>query len=200
MKLAIFDIDGTLAATSKVDADCYVQAVQEVLNILIDDSDWSNFRNYTDSGILAEVFENAHNLKIDAGSAAAVESRFIELLEDKKVQAPELFNEVTGAVAMLNSLQEKSDWRVSFATGCWRKSAELKLSQIGIEPEKLALATCDKFYGREEIMLDAGFAFVGLEHGNHHKKLSNEGVSHILTGYQSFEEVLAAIEEARKPT
>jgi beta-phosphoglucomutase-like phosphatase (HAD superfamily) len=57
MNLVMFDVDGTLTATNTVDTHCFVQAFKEVLNIDLIDTDWSNYKQSTDSGIVAEIIE-----------------------------------------------------------------------------------------------------------------------------------------------
>lgn len=54
MNLVMFDIDGTLVESYDFDASCFVQAVQNVLDICID-TDWSKYVHVTDSGILDEI-------------------------------------------------------------------------------------------------------------------------------------------------
>jgi len=55
MHLVVFDIDGTLTDTNKVDGVCYWQAVREVLGLAQEQPDWSGFRHVTDVGIAAEI-------------------------------------------------------------------------------------------------------------------------------------------------
>jgi len=43
MQLVIFDIDGTLTDTNKVDADCFVRAFYEEFNILHINQNWQYY-------------------------------------------------------------------------------------------------------------------------------------------------------------
>ncbi len=155
MQLAIFDIDGTLTATSKVDADCYVQAVKDVFSIDVDGSDWSQFRHYTDSGIFSDVFKQARGRRPTVEEDKLVQKRFLNLMREAFNTSPELFAEVPGAIKMLQQLRLTENWVVALATGCWRLSAEMKLDCAGFEWAALPLATCDGFYRREDIMRDS---------------------------------------------
>ncbi len=155
MKLVIFDIDGTLTATSKTDADCYVQAIRDVFGLEVDDSDWSRFRNYTDSGIFAEVFEKQNGRPPSVEEDRRLQRHFLQLLKKTFAEEPDLFTEVPGAGHTLQHLRRQEDWAVAMATGCWRCSAEFKLDCARLEAKDLPLATCDGMHRREEIMREA---------------------------------------------
>src|SRR6516162_1489083 len=45
MRLVIFDIDGTLTQTMKVDADCFVRSLAEVCGFRDVDTDWSGYKH-----------------------------------------------------------------------------------------------------------------------------------------------------------
>ena len=55
MHLVMFDIDGTLTRSCGIDSRCFVDALCEVLGIQSIDTDWSNYRHTTDSGIAQEI-------------------------------------------------------------------------------------------------------------------------------------------------
>ena len=57
MKLAVFDLDGTLTQTNAVDDICFILAFADAG---IDDlnDDWSEYQNITDSGVTHEAFLN----------------------------------------------------------------------------------------------------------------------------------------------
>jgi beta-phosphoglucomutase-like phosphatase (HAD superfamily) len=52
MHLVMFDIDGTLTETMKVDEECFVRSFMDVFGFSDIDTDWSHYRHTTDSGIL----------------------------------------------------------------------------------------------------------------------------------------------------
>src|SRR5437773_2833277 len=51
MHLVMFDIDGTLTETMKVDEECFVRSFNDVFGLTDIDTDWSNYPGTTDSGI-----------------------------------------------------------------------------------------------------------------------------------------------------
>ena len=58
MKLAIFDIDGTLTRTNEVDEICFVQAFADAHAITGFDTNWDGYRHATDSGITIQIFQD----------------------------------------------------------------------------------------------------------------------------------------------
>ena len=57
MTLILFDIDGTLTATSRCDADCYAAAFERTFSIPLPTTDWHAYKFVTDTGIITEVLE-----------------------------------------------------------------------------------------------------------------------------------------------
>ncbi|MFQ5651558.1 MAG: HAD family hydrolase [bacterium] len=155
MNLAIFDIDGTLTATSKVDSDCYVQAFKEEFRLEIEDGDWSRFKNYTDSGIMVEIFQDEFGREPTPEEHQAVQLTFLKLLTRAFETSPDLFKEISGACTMLSRLRREKEWGIALATGCWRVSAEFKLDKAGFERAAIPISTCDQNVAREAIMLNA---------------------------------------------
>jgi beta-phosphoglucomutase-like phosphatase (HAD superfamily) len=131
----MFDIDGTLTASDRVDTECYVQAMSEHLGVAID-SDWSRYRHITDSGIAAELFE-MHDRPTQG--IAIVQRRFVELIERALQTNPGSCAQVAGAADFLTRVRRSPGWLVGLATGGWEGSAKAKLRQAGIEIEGLAL-------------------------------------------------------------
>jgi beta-phosphoglucomutase-like phosphatase (HAD superfamily) len=56
VKLAIFDVDGTLTSTNKLNDEAYLTALLAGLHLQVIDRDSSSYRQVTDPGILDEVF------------------------------------------------------------------------------------------------------------------------------------------------
>ena len=55
MTAIIFDIDGTLSNTTKVDDKCFIKAFKIVFGIDISNQNWSELTNVTDWGITEEI-------------------------------------------------------------------------------------------------------------------------------------------------
>jgi phosphoglycolate phosphatase-like HAD superfamily hydrolase len=167
MRLAVFDLDGTLADTLAVDHRCFVDAFRLEHGIDFTDDDWSNYRQTTDSGITPEVLERHLGRPSTAAEVERHKQRFIELLERASAAEPDGFREVAGAADLLAALAARPDWRVVVATGSWRDSARLKLRLAGLDRFGLPLASADDAETREEIvahgvaLADGGGPFEG---------------------------------------
>ena len=147
-RLLMFDIDGTLTTTNRVDTACYVRAMSEHLGIAID-SDWSRYRHVTDSGIAAELFKTHHR---PSAELPVVRRRFIELVEHALRTNPGCCEQVPGAAKFLRGVRCTPGWIVGLATGGWSGSARAKLRQAGIDFDGLPFASADDAEARVEIM------------------------------------------------
>jgi len=55
MNLAVFDLDGTLTTTFAVDVQCFVQAFRIALNIERLNTNWTEYHDVTDSGLVTRA-------------------------------------------------------------------------------------------------------------------------------------------------
>lgn len=155
MKLAIFDIDGTLTDTNSVDSQCFVEALAEAHNITQVTTDWSAYPHTTDSGITLHIFQEKFGRAPLAGELTAFKRCFVRLLEAQYTSASAKFSEITGAARVFETMKREPDWAVAIATGCWRASAVLKLKAAGIEIEEIPAAYAEDGLSREEILKTA---------------------------------------------
>ncbi|MDB5037744.1 MAG: hypothetical protein JWQ35_1272 [Bacteriovoracaceae bacterium] len=151
MNLAVFDIDGTLTNTNKVDGECF-QKTFETLHGLSDvSSDWSAYRHSTDSGIVNEVFKTRLKREPSSQDLLGFIDQFIR--EFKKIHAinPLEFSEIQGATECIRNLPAMG-WRISISTGAWRRSAEFKLSKASFHYEKIPSAFAEDAFDRTKII------------------------------------------------
>jgi len=149
MRLLVFDIDGTLARTNSVDSDCYKKAVIFLLGDVKFRNTWSDYTNVTDEGILLEI-ANDNKIEINKEIKNSIKKSFLNLLEIKfSKNKPE---EVPGGIAFLQNLT-RLNIAFSFATGCWKDSALLKLSRTGYNIHADLVSSSDNNIKREQIML-----------------------------------------------
>jgi phosphoglycolate phosphatase-like HAD superfamily hydrolase len=144
----MFDVDGTLTATDRVDTECYVRAMSEHLGAAVD-GDWSRHRHVTDSGIAAELFERHRRA---AGEVSVVRRRFVELLERALRSRPESCRQVEGATDFLARVRRSGGWLAGLATGGWGASARSKLRRAGVDVRGLPFASADDAESRVDIM------------------------------------------------
>lgn len=155
MKLAIFDIDGTLTETNEVDNECFVRAFAESHQISDIETDWTKYKHVTDSGILLEIFETKLERAPKEKDFAAFKHCFIKNLKEFAGKDAKLFAEIPNAKIMLEKLRLEKDWAIALATGCYYDSAELKLRAAKLNIKDFPIATADDAVSREEILLIA---------------------------------------------
>src|SRR5215471_21784601 len=104
MRLVIFDIDGTLTQTMKVDADCFVRSLAEVCGFHDVDTDWSGYKHATDSGVFHEIYKARTGRLPSAFEISRFRQHFVDLLE--QMSAGAAFTPVPGAALLLSRLAE----------------------------------------------------------------------------------------------
>ena len=153
MKAILFDIDGTLIESMAVDTELYFASVNEVLGPVRIRDRLSDYDHVTDSGILAQLFDD-NGFRFDPKLAAAVRAAFVHSVR-KHIEAAGPFPAIDGAVDFFQQARGSDDTRVAIATGGWRGSARLKLASAGFEIDGVPLVTCDDAPSRIEIMRTA---------------------------------------------
>ncbi len=152
MKLAIFDIDGTLTNTNSVDNECFVKALAEAHAITEIDTDWASYPHTTDSGIAQHIFQKKFGRTPGDTELDKFKACFVNMLGEQYRSNSSSFAEVPGASIALNRLKRESDWAIGIATGCWRESALLKLRAANIDIHGIPAAYAEDGLSREEIL------------------------------------------------
>ena len=149
----MFDIDGTLTQSSEVDAACFISAMKTAFNINHINADWSKYKHFTDSGIFGEIFESHFHRKPEAVDFDLIKANFIQVLKAAIEKSRICCSEIAGAVSAFNWLKNNQNYAVSFGTGCWKESAELKLKSAGFDFIDIPFAGAEDSIEREKIML-----------------------------------------------
>ena len=152
MRLAIFDIDGTLTETNSVDEVCFVQAFADAHAIKDVSTDWGAYTHTTDSWITREILRERLGRQPDEAELEKFRSRFVSLLEARRAQDAGHFAEVAGASTALERLGREPGWAVAVASGCWRESGLMKLRAAGVETRGAPAAFAEDGMSREEIL------------------------------------------------
>lgn len=155
MKLAIFDIDGTLTNTNSVDDECFVKALAEAHGITEINTDWASYTHTTDSGITLQIFQEKFGRDPEAAELAKFKSCFFDMLSEQYHSNPSSFTAIAGASVALSRLRQESDWAVAIATGSWRESAFLKLRAAKIDIDGMPAGFAEDGVSREEILQSA---------------------------------------------
>ncbi len=133
MKLVIFDIDGTLTQTSRVDEICFTRAFADTHGLEILAEHWSGCPHVSDSGVTQHLFQYYFGRDPLDHESGAIKQRLVDLLEEHRRLDCSYFAEIPRAAETFNHLVESRGWAKAIATGCWRPSAEMKLRAASIE-------------------------------------------------------------------
>lgn len=154
MKLAIFDIDGTLTRTNTADQICYMQTAAELLGAEKEDFDPESFTHFTDACMADELWRRHKGAPMVADLVHFQQVYFSKLKENYR-STPHLFSPLLGAADILARLAA-AGWAIALATGCWRESAEMKLRFSGVGlPHDVPMGTSSDAYSREGIVRHA---------------------------------------------
>lgn len=148
----IFDIDGTLTNTTKVDDKCFISAFKNVFGIDISNQNWSELTNVTDWGITEEIILKNWNRIPTKIEYEKMISEFITQLQSELKANKNQFQEINGALNFVSFLRKKSNISIGIATGGWEKSANLKLKSIGIDSTEFAFGNSNHYKTREDIL------------------------------------------------
>lgn len=152
MNAIIFDIDGTLTNTTRVDDKCFVKAFETVFGIDISNQNWSELTNVTDWGITEEIIlKNWNRIPTEIEYTHMI-SEFVAQLQFELNANKKQFQEIDGALNFISFLRKKPDITIGIATGGWEKSANLKLKSIGIDAAEFVISNSNHFKTREDIL------------------------------------------------
>jgi phosphoglycolate phosphatase-like HAD superfamily hydrolase len=150
MHLVMFDIDGTLTETVKVDEECFIGSFRDVFGFANVETDWSRYPRTTDSGIFHDVFTSRVGRSPTPQEVSRFRQHFIHSLGAASSQSP--VAPVAGANRVLSRLAQSDSHRVSLATGGWRDSARRKMASARMCFDDHPAASADDALDRESIM------------------------------------------------
>jgi phosphoglycolate phosphatase-like HAD superfamily hydrolase len=152
MKLVIFDIDGTLTQTSRVDEICFIRAFADTHGINVISDHWINCPHVSDSGVTAHLFQHHFGRDPREDESHVLKRRLVDLLEEHHRIDQSYFAEVSGAAETFNQRVQSRGWARAIATGCWQLSAEMKLRAASINYDGVPGGFAEDGIAREAIV------------------------------------------------
>ena len=152
MIFVIFDIDGTLVHSNKVDSQCFSDAYEAVFDRSFPSIDWREYPHVTDDTIFATVFNKHFSRFPTPLEKDNFQKHFVASIIEKRGRRPEAFKEVPGAKAMIENLQQDNRYRVGIATGGWQAPAKVKLDFVGIDYSEIPAGYADGNPTRPDII------------------------------------------------
>lgn len=226
MRLILFDIDGTLTATSQIDNACYARAFRKTFGREIPTTDWNCYTHVTDVGILQELLDREQGELLESEDVDRFESNYRRELEAAFVRSPEAFRGVPGARKILRRLTCSPDVVVALATGGMRRTALFKLSRAGIDGSRIPGAFANDAISRADIARTAiarteldpddvvyvgdgvwdartaaelGIRFIGVVHESDANALRSSGATTFVSDFGDADAFLIALETASVP-
>lgn len=83
MNLIIFDIDGTLCWSNSIDDLCFIHAFEDVSSMKLKDTNWDNYKNITDHGIIEQSYKEHFNRKPGIEIFNKIKDRYLFLLRNE---------------------------------------------------------------------------------------------------------------------
>lgn len=153
MRAVIFDIDGTLLHSSKLDDETYASAIHDVLGPVQFRKSWSHYKNVSGSGTLLEILGD-NNIGNTAGVLRAVEEAFVAGIS-RYIEKNGPIREVPSAKDFVSKLANSSDCQIAYATAGWFASARIKLRSSQFPVDGIPLASCNDQIDKVAIMTHA---------------------------------------------
>ncbi len=226
--LVIFDIDGTLVYSNRLDSQCFAATYKHVYGLEFPTIDWTKYPHVTDTTIFKTVIRQHFNRETAEEEIDVFQHHYVALLQEKRQVQPASFQEVPFARQTIERLLNDNRFVVGIGTGGWLRPAHVKLAHVSIPFGSLFIAAADGHEKREGIIgqvVDAvslnyevertvyigdaiwdvnttrqmGMNFVGIRRDGDFDVLRNAGTSIVLQDYTDYELFLKAVFMAAPP-
>ena len=227
--LVIFDVDGTLVYSNRVDSQCFAETYEQIYQKPFPTIDWTHYPHVSDTTIFKTVIQNHFQREYTASELKFFHDTFVLRIERERTNHPEKFHKVPGARQAMINLLSDDQFVVGIATGGWRRPAQIKLDHVGIPHETIHFHGADNKFTREAIVqavLDDAHAqhqdiervvyigdaiwdvhttrnmnmpLVGIRRLNDRHVLLEAGVRHVIQDYLDYEGLVEVIGVAVPP-
>jgi phosphoglycolate phosphatase-like HAD superfamily hydrolase len=141
VKLAVFDIDGTLTIGDGLGTRCFFSALDETFGAVCDRR-LESYTESTDCGITQEAVVRALGREPAADEVERFKAEYLARLEREISARERAYRPLPGAERILGIVAAEKGWHAAIATGNWRRAAALKLACAGIDAP--AVAACSE--------------------------------------------------------
>jgi len=149
--IVVFDVDGTLVDSGKVDHHCFDDAFREATGVTIQTEQWMAMLEVTAKAIVHQIFPD-DSAAVLARKEQAVQAGYLRRLQAAHQQDQTVFRPLPGAIEEFMRLRTVPGVSVAIATGDWRDTISLKLAAAGFDLTGLPFATASERYSRADII------------------------------------------------
>lgn len=169
MKLAVFDIDGTLTLGEGLGTRCFFESLEAMFGAGRAERRIESYVESTDCGIAREAVEKILGRPPDADEFARFKSSYLEMLAREIAAREQPYRPVAGAAQFVTALAARPGWSIAVATGNWRRAAELKLdcARIAAPP----VAACSEDGTTRAEVLASAISAAGAREGRRFEKV-----------------------------
>jgi len=229
MKLIIFDIDGTLLYSNKIDSQCFADTYQKIYNKPFPTIDWSTYPHVSDHTIFNTVIKTQFDRLPSLEEVHHFQDHFVAMIEERRIQNPQDFLEVPGAKSTVEKLLANDEYAIGIGTGGWQRPAMVKLAHVQIPTEDLFISCADGKVSRDDILQESidlakaqhaafekivyvgdapwdvkttrnmNLDFVGIRRNGDHDILLKLGAQKVLGNYLDFDLFMETVESAVPP-
>lgn len=229
MILIIFDLDGTLVYSDRLDSQCFAETYRHIYGRDFPSLDWHVYPHVTDTTIFSTVIRQQFDRDVIPEEVHTFQTAYMDLLRRRRQATPDAFCSIPGARDLVHRLHDDQNFAVGIATGGWQRPATIKLDHVKINRRPIFLRGADGFHRREDILetvrkqalkkhpriqkvVYVGDAkwdvtttrnlqmdFIGIRRGGDHDHLLQEGATQVISDYQDFDAFFTAVERALPP-
>jgi len=154
MILIIFDVDGTLVFSEKLDSKCFATTYQEVYGLPFPTIDWRKYPHVSDTTIFKTVIQEHFNRVPKEAEEESFRQNFVENITKNRQKTPAEFKAVPFAKQTIERLLADDRFIVGVATGGWKAPAIVKLNFVNIPTAPLIITGADGKVSRDDITND----------------------------------------------
>ncbi|MFK8161391.1 MAG: HAD family hydrolase [Lewinella sp.] len=151
----LFDIDGTLLYSEKIDSRCFADSYEAIFGLPFPTIDWTKFPEVTDHVIFRTAFYDHFNRYPSEDERITFEDHYLDGLTSSRATSPDEFREVPGAADLWRRLNSEDQFVTGIATGGWQRPAAIKLEHVGIPPEQPFAGYANNKFSRVDILNEA---------------------------------------------
>jgi len=218
----LFDIDGTLLFSNKIDSRCFADSYEAVFGRTFPSINWHDYPQVTDHVIFRSVFHKHFDRLPAADERQQFEDYYIMQLEAARRKRPTDFQEVPGARSCWEYLNQDERYVTGIATGGWREPAMIKLRHIGLPTSppyagyangmetrrhilQAAIDTARREHQIDKLVYvgdaiwdvqttqEMNLPLIGIRRKGDHEVLLREGAPIVLSDYRNLDTFLGAI-------